>query len=254
MKDFFNRYRPWILWGLLGIAVILVAIFLASCKEGDIPFTMSSWEREARNALNHAGIGDEYTNFKHDYTTPKGMKVKSVVPVPSDFLVAADEGATLQVERFRAMFPEWQPKPLPETTILIVHPNRITIQDGSVTPPCFNEFTEPGSPCIYAQGQRASGMMIGHDDRWEDIDVMTPIVMPHQVEQGWRFRQYWVNTVHNEREHVDGWKNRMVNPTGVFYHFVNTYENPNADFHPWQWGEQKGFVSRPSERWYCLTQ
>lgn len=230
--------------------IIIFAIVLSfACKPGDLPFTQSKWDSEANDALNRIiGIGNENTNFQHFYTTPGGIKVKSVVPVPDNFLTAADEGTQEQIDRLSRLAPEWvNGKRLTDYTILIVVPNSTYTPEGVPSPPCQNRFTEPGSPCIYVQGTQAAGTIIGYDDRYQELDIRPAIVVPHQVAQDWRFRDYFKASVHNEGEHVRSWLNKTNNPTGMFYHFQGA-----NDSHPFQFGDVKGLKGATVS--YCLPQ
>lgn len=216
-------------WWIGAIAIVIIAvIWMASCKPGDIPFTQPAWEHQMKDALNGTvGIPDTYTNLKETYTTPRGAKVRSTVPVPPDALNAIDEGLNQQILRLSGMFPAWSVgKNISDYTVVFVDSN-----PGGEQASCVNEVTEPGSPCLYIGGQKSAGTALGTDERWRDLDTVLPIIVPHQQNQQWRFRQYLVNSIHNESEHVRAWWNRNNEPTGVFYHFIGEY-----DQHPFVWG------------------
>lgn len=209
------------------LLIILAIALTFACKPGDIPFTQEKWEHQMKDAFNGSiGIPDEYTNLKESYTTPRGAKVRSTVPVPPDFLNAIDEGLDRQINRLSGMFPKWTAgKNISDYTVVFVDPN-----PGGGQTACQNEVTEPGSPCLYIGGQKSAGTAVGTDEQWTELDKVVPIVVPQQQAQQWRFREYFVNSIHNESEHVRGWLNRNNEPTGVFYHFIGEY-----DVHPWVW-------------------
>lgn len=232
-----NVKKYW--WAFAALIVLtIVIIFFTSCglaKE----ITRSEWDQEVIHHFNGLGIANEYTGFRHTQRTPQGARVKSVVQVPADFLTAVDEGLQRQIDRFATMFPNWTTvRPISDHTILVIHPNPTYSSEGVASPPCVTEVNEPGAPCIYVRGIRAAATILGYDDNWTEIDQTPPIVLPHQETQGWRYRDYWVNSIHNEAEHRAGWLNRWNEPTGLFYHFQGA-----NDVHPWQWGEMKSLVS-----------
>lgn len=228
------------------IAFLLVLIALPSCKPGDIPFTQSSWEDEANDAFNGSiGIPNEFTRFQYDYTTSGGIHIKSVVPVPPAFMGYADQGRQRQIDRFKTMFPNFPE--VPDTTILIIHPNHGFNPDGTPSgPPCVTEVNDPGAPCLYVGGRKAAGTMLGNDDHWRTLDQVNPIVLAEQTAQNWTHVEWFIETVANEREHVSAWRNRQIMPPGwpyaetVYDHF--RYEN---DQHPMTWSAGASLKQTP---------
>lgn len=218
-------------------AVLLAALLFTCCKEGDIPFTMSQWDKEVRSNFNGLGIDQQYFGLRdYKYTTPKGAIVESVVPVPQPALEALDRGFQRQIDRFDQMFaafPRW-PHEVRGTKVFFIHPNRLTAPPGDTTvyPPCSLESI-PGAPCLYANGIKTAGTVLGTDDLWNELSRDPVIILPHQADSNWQFLEYLAAAAHNEREHYDGWKYRTKEPTGFFYHFLGA-----NDAHPQQWDTQ----------------
>src|SRR5687767_11914023 len=113
--------RYW--WVILIAGVIALVIFFASCKPGDIPFTVGEWDKEVTKNLNQLGIPDTHSRFQHDYTTPQGARIKSVVQVPPQALSDIDEGLQRQITRLSGIFPNWNVYTrVSDYDVLIVHP------------------------------------------------------------------------------------------------------------------------------------
>lgn len=145
-------------------------------------------------------------NIKYSYTTPKGARVESVVPVPSRQLELIDEGITNQIVRYRNAFPNWtKGRNVNEYNVLIVNPM------------ATNMVNEPGSPALMVSGVQSAGTMIGitRKEQW--------IVVPHQSDSNWQFEDYFVKTVWHESEHYV----EAINDMTVFYQFVGA-----GDVHP----------------------
>lgn len=227
------------------LAILAICLAFTSCG-GPGGVLQSEWSRELHNNLNGMGISNKYTEVKHNYTSPAGQIFKSVVPIPPEYLVLADKGAQRQVDRFRQVFPNFtQATSISGQVYLVVHPNHLTDLGGPVGPACQNEVNEPGAPCIYVGGYKAAGTVAGLNDKWSDLDKNPVIVIPHQEAQGWRFPQYWEDTIHNEREHVGTWFNRHLDPTGAHYNFIGE----GRDQHPMQWGDYVPLVG--ATKHYC---
>ena len=227
-------------WAFAGLIIlIIVIVFFTSCKEGDIPFTMSEWDREVRGALNNAGIPDTHSNFKHDYTTPGGIKIRSVVPVPQGWLAKADEGIRQQIDWFAPHAPAWTAGVnLSEYTLLFVEPNYLfDWNTHQQTPPCVTEVDWAGSSCLYINGVKSVGTMIGHDDHWNKLDLQPAIILPHQAANDWTKTEFFIVSVRHESEHVRLWMNRQNEPKNLFYNFINRAGCPNCDVHPIKWWE-----------------
>lgn len=234
-----------VLWLLCFVTLFTTITVIQSCKKGDIPFTMPKWEKQMRDAFNGTvGIPDEFTNLKESYKTPRGAKVRSTVPVPADALTAVDEGLDRQIRRLSDIFPNWSAgKNISDYTVVFIDPNTA----GNPPKTCQNEVTEPGSPCVYIGGIQSAGTVLGTDDYWSELDKVLPIVVPHQQNQQWRYRDYLINSVHNESEHARGWWNRQNEPQNVFYYFLGA-----NDAHPWQWGTQVPLVGKPTTTTNCM--
>jgi hypothetical protein len=247
--EWLKAHKQILIWAVLGIVIILVAVFLASCKEGDIPFTMDEYDKEFRDQANDWGIPDEDTNFKYEYTTPGGIKINSVVPVPAAFLGYADEAAQRQVARFAEMFPAWSnARDIRGRRIFIVVPGRLRQVDGTAGPHCVTEQDDPGAPCLFISGYKAAAATFGCNDLWQKMDQNPPIVLPHQQFQNWQYVQWFKNSVEYEFEHHSGWMNRQNAPTGVFYHFLGA-----NDVHPWMWGDSGAeSLAGKQARWHCI--
>jgi hypothetical protein len=227
---------------------ICFLLTVPACKPGDIPFTQSKWEHEANAAFNGTiGIPNEFTEFKYDYVTPGGIKIKSVVPIPPAFLGYADQGRQRQIDRFKTMFPNFAESP--ETQILVIHPNTGFNRDGTPsTPPCVTVENDPGAPCIYVAGQKAAGLTIGGDERWQELKNVVPLVLAEQTAQNWTHVEWFIETVANEREHISAWRNRGTYPEGWPYFPVTVFEyfQGDRDVHPMTWavpGAPKGLIA-----------
>lgn len=238
----------WIALLIIAIVVILSALAFTSCKEGDIPFTMSEWDREARAALNNAGIPDTHTNFKYDYTTPGGIKIRSTQPVPQNWLQMADQGLQSEIDRVIPHAPGYAAgRNLSEYTLLFVDPNYLfDYNTHETTPPCVTEVDYPGSSCLFINGIKSVGTIIGHDENWEELDKRPAIILAHQAANNWTRSDFFTVSIQNEGSHLLLWLNRRNEPTGMFYRFMNTPDCPNCDVHPIVfWAEAPGLVGQP---------
>lgn len=134
--------------------------------------------------------------------TPKGACVWGTVKVPQAQLELIDEGVAEQIRNSSAVYPNWTKcRKISDYSVLVIDPMAI------------NRVTEPGSPAIVVKGnQQAAGSGIGL--AWEGsvredgtyslpgTAIDTPyIVVPHQAAQGWRFENYWRDSIRNESEH-----------------------------------------------------
>jgi len=160
------------------------------------------------------GIDKKYRQFKKYYTTVNGVVVRSTVDVPNENLRLIEEGITNQITRHNAAFPNWSAhKSLSDYEVLIIDPM------------CTNEYTEPGSPCIEVNGWHSAGTCIGTYPR---TNIKRPkIVVPHQADTNWQFKDYFMRSVWHESEHVREWVNQENEPTGRFYFYANS-----GDIHP----------------------
>lgn len=160
------------------------------------------------------GIDKTFRQFKFNVVTAGGVKVKSTVPVPADILPLIDAGIGRQITKHTAQYPNWTAhKNLSDYEVLIIDPMGI------------NQETEPGSPCIFAQGYQTAGTCIGTYPR---TNIKVPkIVVPHQANQSWQYREYFLNSIWFESEHVREWVNMNNDPTGIFWHYATA-----GDQHP----------------------
>ncbi|MCZ2392217.1 MAG: phage virion morphogenesis protein [Acidobacteria bacterium] len=175
-----------------------------------------------------AGIPMHVAKFKYTYRTPEGAEVLSTVEVPSLALDLIDEGIENQLTRINAAKPDWSRfKQISDYRVLLVDPM------------ATNQVTEPGSPAIivsrfgYPQSQTA-GTCLGvmWQPRWNaDGSYTLPgtgldhpyIVVPHQSNQGWHFRDYFMRSVWHESEHI----REAMNDWATFQHFQGS-----NDIHP----------------------
>lgn len=234
----------------LQVLALITALTLTACKEGDIPFTMSEWDREARNALNFLGIPDTHSKFKHDYVTPGGVKVRSTVPVPNEYLGHIDTGIRRQIDRLSPHAPAWTAGTnLNEYAVLIVDPNYLfDWNTHQQTPPCVTVENDPGASCLFIGGTKSAGTIVGHDDYFDELDLKPAIVVAHQVANNWTKSEFFTSAIHNESEHLRGWLTRRQEPIGLFYHFQGA-----NDVHPWVfWEEPAALMSKPKKVESCI--
>lgn len=226
---------------LLIIALLVFVSLGKNCK--------GEYETEARNNLDGMGIAKSYTDprsFK--YVTAKGARVESVDPVPPEALEAIDRGLQRRIDRFRIMFPLWnRATSVAGTRVFLIHPNRLVAPFGDPTiyPPCSLESI-PGAPCLYANGIKTAGTVLGLDPYWDAIDLDPPLVLPSQAPT-WEWLDYLAAAAHNEDEHRAGYLNKEIAPTGPFYHFQGA-----NDTHPWQWGDPVPYLAKPDAPFHCL--
>jgi hypothetical protein len=243
--------RYW--WVFVGLLVLtFVIVFFTSCgavKEA----TRSEWEQEMIDNLDGMGISEEFRTFRHTYRTPQGVEVRSVVPVPANFLTAIDEGFQAQIDRFNVILPEWSlHENIAERVVLMIEPNRTYEPGGNPSPPCQNKVNEPGAPCMFVKGIQTAGTVAGLHDRWEALDKRPAVVLPHQQNQNWQFREYFKATIHNEAEHLAGFKHRHLEPRfdftlengSVYRGSLFEYYLGPRDTHPWQWPIGSGFKAQ----------
>lgn len=187
---------------------IIVAVALAG---GIYLITRLSKRAEAAKnlwqALDGLGIPKHVAEFKHAALTPKGIEVKSTVPVPPEALATIDAGIDEQMKRFAVAYPDWPAgKRHSEYRVLFIDP-MASNQDGS--------------PAILVKGIQTAGTCIG-------VHPGSPsrqpwIVLPHQANRDWRFGEYLRNSAWFESEHYVEW----LNDYPTFLRFVG-----EGDVHP----------------------
>lgn len=177
-------------------------------------------------ALSGVGIPKTEANFKYDTFTPKGVPVKSVVPVPSDALNLIDAGISLTIARYKAVFTNWDKGfTFPEYQVLFVEPRGVTVEN------------DPGAPLIFANGVSAAGTTL----MGELSPVKNPIiVLPHQEKQQWSHNEFLMNSAQYEAEHTIEFLNRKSEPVDFYKKFGTTTPFSNdpdvgvGDVHPHQ--------------------
>jgi hypothetical protein len=132
-------------------------------------------------------------NYRFAYTSPGGVRVFSVVEVPLDSLNAVDEGIRIQIEAYRRFYPNWTKfQSLDKYTVRFIAPQAINMD---------------GSPAlIHRAGIQTAGTTYGTG---RDGNKPPTIVLPHQANQNWLFRDYLVESARNESEHVTESENNL---------------------------------------------
>jgi hypothetical protein len=163
--------------------------------------------------LDMLGIGKHLAKFEKKYVTPLGAQVRSTVDVPNEFLSLIDDGIQNQIVRHNRAFPNWNNfKMVSDYKVLLIEPM------GT------NKETEPGSPCIFVNGWQTAGTCLG---TYERTKLDPYIVVPHQAQQNWQYKDYFMRSVWHESEHAREWKNLLNEPTGRFFYYANS-----GDVHP----------------------
>jgi hypothetical protein len=139
-------------------------------------------------ALDDIGIPKHLSKFKYDAVTPKGIKIRSTVQVPAQTLADIDTGIDELLARYPLKYPQWTS-----------HTKHSDYSVVFVDPMATNVETEPGSPAILVRGYQSAGTNIG---ACKTCFPPIHIVAPHQEKEGWRFRQYLINTIWFEGEHI----------------------------------------------------
>lgn len=123
--------------------------------------------------------------YPFKYTTQGGVRVFSVTEVPSDSLNAVDEGIRIQIDSYRRFYPNWTKfQSLDNYTVRFLAPQAIN-QDGS--------------PALLVSGIQTAGTTYGTG---RDGNSPPTILLPHQANQNWQFRDYLVDSVWFESEHI----------------------------------------------------
>lgn len=160
------------------ILLLLVLALFKGCGE----------DKNINQGLDAIGIPSSHAEFKHEYTTPFGVKVRSTVKVPPQALDAIDRGILEQLDRINRAKPEWTNRQSPSQYAVLF-----------VDPMATNVETEPGSPAILIKGVQSAGTVIG----WNGDAGMkrSYIVAPHQDATQWRYLDYLKRTIWYESEH-----------------------------------------------------
>lgn len=159
--------------------------------------------------------------------TPKGACVWGTVKVPQEQLESFDEGISRQIAASSAEFPNWK--------LFRKHSDYSALV---IDPMATNHVNEPGSPAlIVSTGNsqiQCAGVCLGTSwtptisadgtsYKLQGTSIDHPyIVVPHQVATGWRFTNYWRDSVGNESDHL-----ALFNDLELFEY----YRGPR-DIHP----------------------
>ncbi len=190
---------------IIVIAAIFVAIFYFGSKLKKSIRT----EDRMMSALDDLGIPKHKANFKFDYVTPRGIKVKSTATVPEKALTLIDSGIENQIVRHSARYPSWAlGKEHVEYSVLFIEPMATNVE------------TEPGSPALLVKGIQTAGTCIG--ERPASMPLVH-IVLPNQGDTDWRYEDYLMFSAWYESEHI----RESMNDWDVFYEFVGA-----GDVHP----------------------
>lgn len=196
-----NPTTQWVLAVILAIGIVVAAVLYRKFHKRPLP-----------NPVDVFGVPLPET-FPINATTPGGIRVASVVPVPDSVLPLLDEGITNQLDRINAAKPEWANyKNLSDYIVLFIEPM------------ATNKETDPGSPAIIVKNglsyTQAAGTCVGLGNQGTGAPM---IVLPHQEATNWSHTDYLMHSVWNESEHVREWTNDQT----VFWSFTNA-----GDIHP----------------------
>lgn len=165
--------------------IVLFAVLLFACGGGA---GGGFNDDEIHRSLDDIGIPKHVAKFRFSQITPKGVKVRSTVQVPATALTYIDAGIDELLSRYLLKYPQW--------TTFTKHSDYSVV---FVDPMATNVETEPGSPAIFVRGYQSAGTNIGN---CKTCFPPVHIVAPHQEKEGWRFRQYLINTIWYEGEHI----------------------------------------------------
>lgn len=172
----------------IAFAVVAVAIFLIR------------WARTRKPSFVIPEI------FEYHYTSPNGVKIMSVVPLPDYVMLLIENGIGTQIWKSYLQHPEWARfDRLPHYGVILIDPMTVN-QDGS--------------PAIFVKGIQSAGTCIGLND---GRPYGPKIVLPHQFDTNWNFQSYLQESARHESEHIRLW----TNDRELFNHY--TGEN---DVHP----------------------
>lgn len=148
-------------------------------------------------------------SFSTNVISPSGVWVIADVPVPQEALDDIDTGITNQLIRTRLAEPSWTEKN-----------NFSDYHLMFVEPMATNQETEPGSPALIVKGYQTAGTVVGVGNDGCNMDF---IVLPHQRDSNWKYRDYLMHSAWHESEHDREWPNNK----NIFFSFANA-----GDVHP----------------------
>lgn len=205
------------------IGVIFFGVLLSYLAILGPEISEVKWINQSLNST--AGIGKALTIWRwfRGQRTPQGCKVRGVVDLPAAFLAFVDTGIQNQIDRYNVHYPTWENyKKISDYNILVVDPMATNVE------------TDPGSPALLVHGYQSAGTCIGvnpYDNGkphpawqfWKRAVRVPWIVVPHQADSNWSHGDYFMNTIHNESEHV----REATNDREVFMSYAIT-----GDVHP----------------------
>ena len=126
---------------ILTILLVLIASGFKGCGH----------EKDINQALDAVGIPSSAAEFKHNYKTPAGIEVKSVVDLPPHALFAIDQGILIQIDRLDHLRPMWNNyKDIRQYKVLVVEPG------------AYSTVDLPGAPLLMLRdGVTTAGTVIG---------------------------------------------------------------------------------------------
>lgn len=128
--------------------------------------------------------------FEYKYTTPQGVKLLSVKPIPDYVQLLIENGIGTQIWKSHQQYPKWAYfDRFSDYSVMFIDP-MVTNGDGS--------------PAIFVQGIQAAGTCIGLND---GRPYGPTIVLPHQFDTHWNFQSYLQESARNESEHIRLWGN-----------------------------------------------
>lgn len=163
------------------------------------------------------GEGEQITtvpdNLPISVTTPHGVKIRSVVPVPMQAQTAIETGILTQIQKTSAFYdggsnggPWTQKRSLADYRVIFIDPQATNMD---------------GTPAVMVRGIRSAGTVRGvGDDGWSEDSL----ILPHQADTNWRYLDYLRDAARFESEHDAEW----ANDKRVFYYF----SQPGKDVHP----------------------
>lgn len=173
-------------------------------------FVQSQALKKIHQDLTNLGIPKHVSRLKYKQISPMGVRFFSTVKLPVDAMLLVEDGIENQIERHNERFPQWRRYHLLTDYDVIF-----------IDPMATNVETEPGSPALLVKGYQAAGTCIGLDGL-PAVD-RPHIVLPHQENQEWRFRDYLMRSAWHESEHVREWENDIE----VYARFIGA-----GDVHP----------------------
>lgn len=205
---------------VVGIGLAAIAGFIIFIRWHS---RVTEWGNEINSAFVSIGVDQKYWRPKHTYTSPKGIRIRSVRPLPPEAIQEIDNGVGNQIRLYTAENPEW--------TAYAKHSD----YDVYVIKPMTTNMD--GSPAMFVKGYQSAGTMLGASQRYGALDKRPVVVIVDQVDQNWGHMVYFRHSAHAESEHAREWVNLHNNPTGRFYYWVGV-----GDTHPHThagWGDEE---------------